>query len=201
MLDIGWSELALVALLALIVIGPKDLPAVMRGLGQWTRKARLIARDFQSSLDEMMHESELDEARKTVERARNFNPQSEVERELDPDGSVKETARDLDDTARRAGRAEESDTAATESAAGETPAAERPASDRPGAEDPGGGTPERESGAGAEDRTAARPADDAGAPGNGQDAAHGGADTTEGDGGRGRADRRDAPASGTGTSG
>ena len=60
MFDFAWSELALIAVIALVVIGPKDLPRVMRIVGQWTRRARAIAREFQGSLDQMMRESELD---------------------------------------------------------------------------------------------------------------------------------------------
>ena len=43
MLDIGWSEMAVIALLALVVIGPKDLPRVMRSMGKWAHKARAIS--------------------------------------------------------------------------------------------------------------------------------------------------------------
>lgn len=100
MLDIGWSEMAMIALLALIVIGPKDLPRVMRSIGQWTRKARSIARDFQSGLDDMMRESELDEAKKTVERTSRFDVGEELEREVDPGGTVRESAQDLERSAR-----------------------------------------------------------------------------------------------------
>jgi len=66
--DIAWSELALIGAVALIVIGPKDLPRVMRSLGQWTRRARAMAAEFQRNLDEMMREAELDEIRREVEK-------------------------------------------------------------------------------------------------------------------------------------
>ena len=64
MFDIGWPELALVVLLAIFVIGPKELPLVLRTLGRWAGKARAFARDFRSSLDEIAKESELDEFRR-----------------------------------------------------------------------------------------------------------------------------------------
>ena len=67
MFDIAWSELALIGAVALIVIGPKDLPRVMRTLGQWTRRARMMAAEFQRNFDEMMREAELHELRKEVE--------------------------------------------------------------------------------------------------------------------------------------
>jgi sec-independent protein translocase protein TatB len=65
--DIAWSELALIGAVALIVIGPKDLPRVMRSLGQWTRRARMMAAEFQRNIDEMMREAEIHEMRKEVE--------------------------------------------------------------------------------------------------------------------------------------
>ena len=52
MLDIGWWELAVVAMIALIVVGPKDLPRIMRVVGRWAGKARAMAREFQSSVDD-----------------------------------------------------------------------------------------------------------------------------------------------------
>ena len=48
MFDIGWSEMAVVALIALLVIGPKELPNTMRMVGRWTRKARALTREFRS---------------------------------------------------------------------------------------------------------------------------------------------------------
>lgn len=100
MLDIGWSEMAMIAILALIIIGPKDLPRVMRSIGQWTRKARSIAREFQSGLDDMMREAELDEARKTVERTSKLDVGKELEGHVDPTGTVREDVADLERSAR-----------------------------------------------------------------------------------------------------
>ena len=64
MLDIAPSELILVAVVALVVIGPKDLPRVMRVVGHWVGKARGMARHFRSGFDEMIRQSELDEMQK-----------------------------------------------------------------------------------------------------------------------------------------
>ena len=100
MLDIGWSEMALIALVALIVIGPKDLPKVMRTMAHWTRKARAMAREFQSGVDDMIRESELDEARKAVEATRNLNLKKKLEEEVDPTGEVDSEARELERAAR-----------------------------------------------------------------------------------------------------
>lgn len=64
MFDIAPTELLIVAVVALVVIGPKDLPRVMRTVGNWAAKARGMARHFRSGLDTMMREAELEEMEK-----------------------------------------------------------------------------------------------------------------------------------------
>jgi sec-independent protein translocase protein TatB len=64
MFDIASSELLLVALVALVVIGPKDLPKAMRFVGQWVGRARGVARHFRSGFDEMVRQAELEEMEK-----------------------------------------------------------------------------------------------------------------------------------------
>ena len=91
MFDFSWSELALIGVVALVVIGPKDLPRVMRTVGLWVGKARSIAREFQSSLDQMIRESELEEMRKSVERASNVDLAREIERAVDPAGELQKS--------------------------------------------------------------------------------------------------------------
>lgn len=69
-LGIGATELMLIAAIALIVVGPKDLPILMRRIGQFTGRMRAMAAEFRSSFDEMARQSELDELRKEVEAMR-----------------------------------------------------------------------------------------------------------------------------------
>lgn len=64
MFDVAPTELLLVAVVALVVIGPKDLPRAMRVVGQWVGKARGMARHFRSGFDNMIRESELEEMEK-----------------------------------------------------------------------------------------------------------------------------------------
>ncbi|KQX17815.1 MULTISPECIES: Sec-independent protein translocase protein TatB [unclassified Sphingomonas] len=64
MLDVAPTELLLVALVALVVIGPKDLPRAMRFVGQWVARARGVARHFRSGIDEMIRQAELEEMEK-----------------------------------------------------------------------------------------------------------------------------------------
>jgi sec-independent protein translocase protein TatB len=67
MFDISWSEFLLIGIVALIVIGPKELPAVMRTLGQWTRKVRSMASEFQNQFQEAMREAEMTDLKKQVD--------------------------------------------------------------------------------------------------------------------------------------
>ena len=94
MFDFAWSELALIAVVALIVIGPKDLPRVMRTVGQWTRRARAIAREFQGSLDQMVREAELDEVKRHIDRASSFNVENEIRGVIDPTGDLHRSLND-----------------------------------------------------------------------------------------------------------
>lgn len=88
MFDIAWSELGVIAVVALIVIGPKDLPKVLRTVGQWTAKARAMAREFQSGIDDMVRETELEELRKAAKQVSDFSIENEVKKTFDPDGSL-----------------------------------------------------------------------------------------------------------------
>jgi len=67
MFDISWTEFLLIGIVALIVIGPKELPAVLRTLGQWTRKVRSMANDFQNQFQEAMREAEMADLKKQVD--------------------------------------------------------------------------------------------------------------------------------------
>lgn len=89
MFDIGWDEMALVAVVALIVIGPKDLPVVLRQIGRWTRKARELAGEFQRGVDDMVRESEIAELKTQVEKATDPNLlKREIEKTIDPTGDI-----------------------------------------------------------------------------------------------------------------
>lgn len=113
MLDIGWSEMAVIALVALVVIGPKDLPKVMRTVGQWMRKARSVSREFQSSIDEMIRDAELDDAKKAIQSTRNFNVDRMLDETIDPTGDLKKEVRAIDAEARDDGKKPAADAAKT----------------------------------------------------------------------------------------
>lgn len=67
MFDFGWQEIALTGVVALIVLGPKELPGLMRTAGKIVRKARLIAHEFHLSFDEIAEEVEIDEVRRKAQ--------------------------------------------------------------------------------------------------------------------------------------
>lgn len=94
--DIGWPELLLIGVVALVVIGPKDLPRALRVAGYWVRKARTLSREFQGSVEQMIREAELDEMRQELKKATEFDIHKEFEKTVDPDGSLAESIRPPD---------------------------------------------------------------------------------------------------------
>src|SRR3954451_17305148 len=70
MFDIGWSELVVIAVVALIAIGPKELPGVLRMVGQWMGKARKMASEFQGQFQEAMREAEMADLKKTFDEVK-----------------------------------------------------------------------------------------------------------------------------------
>jgi sec-independent protein translocase protein TatB len=89
MFDIGWSEMLIIGAVALIVIGPKELPGALKTFAYWMKQARKLAREFHSGVDDMIRQAELDEAKKAVEDARR-TLNREVEAAVDPTGEVKQ---------------------------------------------------------------------------------------------------------------
>jgi sec-independent protein translocase protein TatB len=101
--DLSWSHMLLVLVVALVVVGPKDLPKLMRKMGQWTAKARNMADQFRRSFDEMARQSELDELRKEIEELRNARPFAETQAQVEeamklPEVSLEPKSRDATGT-------------------------------------------------------------------------------------------------------
>jgi sec-independent protein translocase protein TatB len=90
MFDINWSEFLLIGVVALIVIGPKELPGVLRTLGQYTRKVRRMAADFQSQFQEAMREAEMADLKKEVDAMasdiKNYDPLKDVRSDVEAMG-------------------------------------------------------------------------------------------------------------------
>ena len=91
LLDLGWSELLLIGVVALVFIGPKDLPKALRVAGFWARKARTLSREFQSSIDQMIREADLEDIRREVKQASELNLDQEFRQTIDPTGSLQES--------------------------------------------------------------------------------------------------------------
>jgi sec-independent protein translocase protein TatB len=89
MFDFAWSEIALIAVVALIAIGPKDMPVAIRTVTGWIKKARRMAAEFQTHVDEMVREADLSEVRSSINEIRNFDIRGEIERTVDADGSIR----------------------------------------------------------------------------------------------------------------
>jgi sec-independent protein translocase protein TatB len=103
MFDISWTEFLLIGVVALIVIGPKELPTVMRTLGQYTRKIRGMAADFQNQFQEAMREAEMADLKKQVDDMasdiKNYDPLKDVRTDLESIG--KDFEKSLDTSAER----------------------------------------------------------------------------------------------------
>jgi sec-independent protein translocase protein TatB len=89
--DIGWPELMLIGVIALVVIGPKDLPRALKVAGFWVRKARSLSREFQSHVDQMIREAELDDMHEELKKATEIDLDHEFHQTIDPDGSLAES--------------------------------------------------------------------------------------------------------------
>jgi sec-independent protein translocase protein TatB len=91
MFDFAWSEIALIGVVALIAIGPKDMPVALKTVSTMLKKARRMASEFQTHVDDMMRDADLHELRDGVRQFRNFDLRGTIEKAVDPDGTIKST--------------------------------------------------------------------------------------------------------------
>ena len=84
MFDIGWTEMLVIAVVMIVVVGPKDLPKMLRTFGRTTAKLRAMAGDFQKQFNEALKEAELDDVKKSVDALRSMNPANEIKKQLNP---------------------------------------------------------------------------------------------------------------------
>src|SRR3954468_18870416 len=91
MFDFAWSEIALIAAVALVVIGPKDLPIALRAISGFVKKARRMAGEFQTHVDEMMRDADLKDVKDSFNQIRNFDFRGTVENAIDPDRGIRDT--------------------------------------------------------------------------------------------------------------
>ncbi len=83
MFDLSWSEILIVLIVALVVVGPKDLPRLMHMVGRWLGKARAMANEFRKSFDEMARQGELDELRKEIAALRAERPLASLDQPIE----------------------------------------------------------------------------------------------------------------------
>ncbi|MBW8318475.1 MAG: Sec-independent protein translocase protein TatB [Rhizobium sp.] len=84
MLDIGWTELLVIAVILIVVVGPKDLPPMIRAFGKMTSRLRRTAGEFRAQFDEALREAELDDLRKSVDEVRSLNPKNALRDAINP---------------------------------------------------------------------------------------------------------------------
>ena len=107
MFDVGWQELAVIAVISIVVLGPKELPRVMRSMMGIMRKARMIAAEFHEAVNEAARQADLDDIKKQLtETAVDLDPKQVIEHSIDPSGEMKRELEAIDSTAGEATLAE-----------------------------------------------------------------------------------------------
>ena len=117
MFDLSWGEMGIIAVVALVVLGPKELPNALRTMSMLMKNARKLAGEFQSGVNEIIREADLEDARKKLQEVQSLNKnqiQKAVEKAVDPTGEVKAALNEVDPTG----------PAKTETKPAETPAIE-----------------------------------------------------------------------------
>ncbi len=111
MFDLGWQELLLLSIVAIIVVGPKDLPRFIRQVSGWIRQVRSVARDFQNTMEEAAREAEIDEIRKSVNDIKDNKLTERLKEEFGADGELTSAAVDLEKSAKEAAEVVNKETA------------------------------------------------------------------------------------------
>jgi sec-independent protein translocase protein TatB len=100
MFDLSWGEMGIIAVVALVVLGPKELPNALRTISGLMKNARKLAGEFQSGVNEIIREADLEDARKKLQEVQSLNKnqiQSVIEKAVDPTGEMKSALKIEDD--------------------------------------------------------------------------------------------------------
>ncbi|MDG2319511.1 MAG: Sec-independent protein translocase protein TatB [Rhodospirillaceae bacterium] len=116
MFDLGWLEFAIIGLIMILVLGPKELPHAMRSIARFMRKARRLASEFQGHMDDLVREADLDDVKQSINSIKNKDVSALINEAVDPAGEIK---KELDGTMADAKR----EMNAIKSTAGVSPAA------------------------------------------------------------------------------
>ncbi|MCF6370724.1 Sec-independent protein translocase protein TatB [Rhizobium halophilum] len=123
MLDIGWTELFVLGIVLIVVVGPKDLPPMLRAFGRMTGNLRKMAGEFRSQFDEALRESEMDEVRKTISDVQKLNPTNALRDAVNP---LRQMGNEIRSDLEKSTRIEKQDVEAQKAVEGVIPA-EQPA--------------------------------------------------------------------------
>ncbi len=94
MFDFAWSEIALIGVVALVLIGPKDMPVAIKAVTTMIKKARRMAAEFQTHVDDMVKDTELSDVRNSIREIRSLDIRGAITRHLDSDGSIRSAMSD-----------------------------------------------------------------------------------------------------------
>jgi len=114
MFDIGWQELFLIAVATILVVGPRELPRVLRTVIAALRKVRGLANDFQRGMDELAREADLDDIRKDLEKSADLDLESKLKDDIDPTGEITNSMRQLENEMESTGVETDADLTASE---------------------------------------------------------------------------------------
>jgi sec-independent protein translocase protein TatB len=89
MFDIGWSEMLIIAVVTLVVLGPKELPHALKTFSHWMRAARKLGSEFQSGVNEIVRDAELDDAKRELQKLSKHSISDKIEKAIDPSGDLK----------------------------------------------------------------------------------------------------------------
>ena len=93
MFDVGWSEILVIVIVVIVVVGPKDLPKMLRAFGKATAKFRATAGEFRRQFDEALKEAELDDVRDIINDAKSLDPRNDIRKVFDPVRTIGEEIR------------------------------------------------------------------------------------------------------------
>ncbi len=94
MFDIGWSEMLIIGVVTLVVLGPKELPHALKAVSHWMRAARKLGAEFQSGVNEIVREAELEDAKRELQKISSHTISDKIEKAIDPSGDLKKAIND-----------------------------------------------------------------------------------------------------------
>lgn len=89
MFDIGWSEMLIIGVVVLVVLGPKELPHALKTFSHWMRAARKLGSEFQSGVNEIVRDAELEDAKRELQKISKHSISDKIEKAIDPSGDLK----------------------------------------------------------------------------------------------------------------